>query len=85
MEVIAMRSALRLVRSGVLFLMIGFTLPAAAGGILSASTATSAVPTAQDSQPVERPRSQAAVMDLWLAASLSLILLYVRRRRREGH
>ena len=80
-----MRSALRLVRSGVLFLMIGFTSSAAVGGTLSASTATSAVQTAQDSHPVERARSQAAVMDLWLAASLSLILMYVRRRRRERH
>ena len=34
-------------------------------------------------EPAAHPASQAAVMDLWLATSLGLILLYIRRRLGE--
>lgn len=70
-----MPSALRLVRSGILLLSLSITAPAMAGG--DPRDASSGA-----TQPAAQQQPHAAVMDLWLATSLSLVLLYIRRRRR---
>ncbi len=78
-----MPRAMRLVRSGAFMLLLGCALypaqvlsaPATAGGQSRNSAALL--------DPAAREQPHAAVMDLWLATSLALLLHYYRRRRRE--
>ncbi len=79
-----MPSALRLVRSGVLILLLGFAPPPAlADGSPGAAIVQ---PPADQARRLQHwkdgEQSQAAVMDLWLATSLALLLHHYRRRRR---
>ena len=81
-----MPSAMRVVRSGVLLLMFALSMPVFAGNqVTSVSAIPHGAPAATNSGGSADERPHAAIMDLWLATSLSLILLYVRRRRRARH